>query len=134
MTKTLDEQIQTFINNNLTLHKIKNEENCSHKQIQELRYNLNSLFIACLINKVSAIAHFTIRKFSLDGRLRFVVTENNHEMSKETNQHSVTYAYLIADYLNKYLDNQYELDPKNISCAYDKFAETWTLTTDIPAL
>ena len=134
MTKTLDEQIQIFITNNQTLHKIKNEENYPYKQIQELRYNLNSLFIACLINKVSAVAHFTIRKFSLDGRLRFVVTENNHEMSKETNQHSVTYAYLIADYLNKYLDNQYELDPKNISCSYDKFAETWTLTTDIPAL
>ena len=80
MTKTLDEQIQIFINNNLTLRKIKNEENYPYKQIQELRYNLNSLFI------------------------------------------------------NKYLDNQYELDPKNISCSYDKFAETWTLTTDIPAL
>ena len=106
MTKTINEQIQIFINNNQTLRKIKNENEYSHKQIKELRHNLNSLFIACLINKVSSIAHFTIRKFSLDGRLRFVVTENNHESSKKSNQHSVTYAYLIVDYINKYLDNQ----------------------------
>lgn len=133
-TIDIDTKISEFINSDHTLRNIKHTEKYSYQTIEDLRHNINSLFLACLIDKVSSVAHFTIRKFSLDGRLRFIVTENNHEPSKEINQHSVTYAYLISDYLNKYLNNQIPLDPEQVSCSYDQLANTWTLTTDIPAL
>lgn len=136
MSKTIDidTQITKFIYNDYTLQKIKHSDQYSYKQIEQLRHNFTSLMIACMINKVENIAHFTVRKLSLDGKLRFIITENTYEKSRDMNQHSVTYAYLIADYLNKYLNNQQVLDPSQISCSYDHFSGTWTLTTDIPAL
>ena len=130
-TTSLDDQIARFIYNNKTCKHVVNTDQIHHKSIHRQRENLNALFIAVLMNCVTHDPHFLIKQTSINYRLVFIVTENNQDRPDDQ---SITQAYLIKDYLTKYIINLKELDLTQASCSYDEFSNTFTLTTNIPSL
>jgi len=130
-TTSLNNQIARFIYNNKTCKHVVNPDQIRHKSIHRQRENLNALFIAVLMNCVTHDPHFLIKQTSLNNRLMFIITENTQDHS---DYQSITQAYLIKDYLTKYIINLKELDLTQTSCSYDEFSNTFTLTTNIPSL
>ena len=130
-TISLDDQIARFIYNNKTCKHVANTDQIRYKSIHRQRENLNALFIAVLMNCVTHDPHFLIKQTSINYRLVFIVTENTQDRPDDQ---SITQAYLIKDYLTKYIINLKELDLTQTSCSYDDFSNTFTLTTNIPSV
>lgn len=130
-TASLDQQIAQFIYNQNTCKNVVDDDQIHLKSIHRQRENLNALFIAVLINCVTHDPHFLIKQTSVNYRLVFIVTENTQDRPDDQ---SITQAYLIKDYLTKYIINLKELDLTQTSCSYDDFSNTFTLTTNIPSL
>ena len=133
--KAFNDKLNNFITNPKSFNSIFQAKALSYKQQRELHSCLTSLFTACLINKATSKPIYIVKPVPFGGRLCYLVKSNpqSNSQNQPTTAKSLTNAYLLLSFLTPYFTNQQPLNPHEISCTFDPCAESWLLTTNIPA-